>query len=66
VFINVLTPAHNELQDMQRDLNCRYANLAVVELNNFIFHINIGINIGVLSSTNGQTMIDAANNIINV
>ena len=35
------------------------------ELNTFIDHVKDQIDRGVLSPTNGQTLIDAANNIVN-
>jgi hypothetical protein len=55
----------SELHDVQGDLSHEHANLAIVELKNFILHMKISISLGMLSSTNGQTLINAATDIIN-
>ena len=55
----------SELPDVQVDLSHEHANLAIVELKNSILHIKISISLGMLSSTNGQTLINAATDIIN-
>jgi hypothetical protein len=46
-------------------LNSGDPNSAIFELKHFISQTKLDINDGVLSSTNGQTLIDAANDIIN-
>jgi hypothetical protein len=54
-----------DLQGANAYLNSGDPNSAIFELKNFIFQTKLDINNGVLSPTNGQTLIDAANDIMN-
>jgi hypothetical protein len=54
-----------ELNAAESSLNSSQTNKATTQLNIFITEVDIYINSGILSQTNGQLLIDTANDIIN-
>jgi len=61
----VSRPLIAELNAAESSLNSSQTNKATTQLNIFITEVDIYINSGILSQTNGQLLIDTANDIIN-
>jgi hypothetical protein len=64
-LIAILNAAETNLNGIESDPSVGNPFAEPAELNTFIDHVKDQIDRGVLSPTNGQTLIDAANNIVN-